>query len=302
MYTKHLLLSALLVGSSTLSLRAQQGAPQDTTLQWRKHILELKDHQGQLEVKVYQLDSTGAKRPSAYLFRGIYGEGRIEEQGTGEHIRLPRPEIFFPTRRGQSRSKSKRYLTSLGASIGYTTLTGSGATGLKRTHSLRYDIQLLEYHQVLSPRLMLSAGLHLQLHSLHLSGDYAYREENGESKLVHYTVPEGVRTSRLHITYLTLPLTLRFRPWAKPFDHWEFSFGAEFKLRTASSSKVWIGDYRTPRVLGKDLGINPISLDLRAQIKCAPVGIYATYSLLPLFLDRGLPTTYIYSLGVSLGL
>ena len=65
---------------------------------------------------------------------------------------------------------------------------------------------------------------------------------------------------------------------------------------------MWIGDYRTPRVLGKDLGINPISLDLRAQIKCAPVGIYATYSLLPLFLDRGLPTTYIYSLGVSLGL
>ena len=129
MYTKHLLLSALLVGSSTLSLRAQQGAPQDTTLQWRKHILELKDHQGQLEVKVYQLDSTGAKRPSAYLFRGIYGEGRIEEQGTGEHIRLPRPEIFFPTRRGQSRSKSKRYLTSLGASIGYTTLTGSGSYG-----------------------------------------------------------------------------------------------------------------------------------------------------------------------------
>ena len=301
MYTKYLL-SALLLATSAFTLQAQQDAPQDTTIHWRKHILDLKDSKGQLEIKVYQLDSTGTKRPSAYLFRGIYGEGRIEEQGTREHIRLPRPEIFFPTRRGQSRSKSKRHITIGGGSIGYVSLTGDGTTGLKRGSSLRYQFQLLGYHHTLSHKVTLSAGIHLQFNSLHLSGDYAYQEDNSATKLIHYTAPEGIRTSRLHITYLTLPLTLRIHPWEKSLSPWEFSFGAEFKLRTASSSKVWLGDYRTPRILGKDLGLNPLGLDLRAQIKCAPVGIYATYSLLPLFLDKGLPSTSMYSVGVSLGL
>ena len=73
MYTKYLL-SALLLATSAFTLQAQQDTLQDTTIHWRKHILDLKDSKGQLEIKVYQLDSTGTKRPSAYLFRGIYGE------------------------------------------------------------------------------------------------------------------------------------------------------------------------------------------------------------------------------------
>jgi len=73
-------------------------------------------------------------------------------------------------------------------------------------------------------------------------------------------------------------------------------------VQGGSQRKPNLGDYRTPRILGKDLSLNPLGLDLRAQIKCAPVGIYATYSLLPLFLDKGLPSTSMYSVGVSLGL
>ena len=41
MYTKYLL-SALLLATSTFTLQAQQ----DTTIHWRKHILDLKDSKG----------------------------------------------------------------------------------------------------------------------------------------------------------------------------------------------------------------------------------------------------------------
>ena len=111
--------------------------------------------------------------------------------------------------------------------------------------------------------------------------------------------PDGLKKSKLYVSYLTVPLLLEFQIPVNSFSNKVyFSGGVIGGINIGSRTKIKQNSSKT-----KDKGsfnVNPFKYALTGRVGLGNISLYATYSLSPLFKDDKGPELFPFSIGLSL--
>jgi len=176
---------------------------------------------------------------------------------------------------------------------------GSDFMSLNQSKSLEVNINFLEYNIVLAEqRAGLVTGMGWSMNNYRL--DNPVTLEKVEGVIVGQDLdPDGLKKSKLTVSYLTIPLLLEFQiPVNEGSNQVFLSGGVIGGLNLGSHTKIKTDDTKS-----KDHGnfnINPFKYSLAGRIGLKDISIYATYSLSKLFKDGGGPELYPFTIGISL--
>lgn len=266
----------------------------DTIRHGNQTIIVKNNSNDGISVDITEIQTINGKNVKKQVYRGHYSNKKDIEQ---RYINSNINRIIFG-RNKKTPCKSYFDVGIGGFGFGPVTLTGDAGDHLKNAASLRYTLGLMnaQYHY---GKWAFSIGLNIEFNSIHLDGNYAFKENEDTNSAYLIKAPEGHEydKSRLHITYMNIPLLVKFYP-TKDFD---ISFGPQLKIRTASSSKVWDKVYKGHTKLGNNLGLNTILPSLLLKMSYNAFGAFVTYDLLPAFKDNHGPKGNMISVGVSVG-
>ncbi|GAD05421.1 hypothetical protein PORCRE_1123 [Porphyromonas crevioricanis JCM 15906] len=292
---------SLLLSVSGVSAEAQSSVD---TLRMGNRTIVVKEDKKNINVQMFSTDPSGKSFENKQIFKGVYLNGRsMEQHYTSSILGTLRISLEKPVRH-KKRKEKPRYMSKVfsagGFGLGAAILLGDGKEHLLNAASLRYTIGLASISMPLSKHWVFKPGANIEFNSIHMDKDYAYHQQQDKTVLLPAPEGEKYKTSRLHITYLTFPIMIRYR--TGEYLNFGIDFGPELKIRTASSSKVWHRGQNGYTKLGSDLFLNTVGVGLRAQVSHGNIGFYGTYDLTPTFRNGYGPSNNILSVGAFLNL
>lgn len=274
----------------------------DTVIKLEDKSIEVTDNGDRMKVKVFEFTGEGDSIDSELVFEGHYRGGQSYERR--KHIKSI--NIPFPT--------WDKHFDPHWAGFGMGFANFSGADGindvdgisLKSSSSLEYNLNFMEYCFPFSHhRWALVTGAGLRWSRYRLDMDAFFQEIEGETVLVD--IPEGARlkSSKLNITSLTIPLLLEWQSpkYRRKSPRFFVSGGVEAVIKTISSSRIAYVDAdgrKYKEKVDRGMTLRPVSMDFLLQAGVGCIGFYAKYSPMSLFEKGKGPKVHPVSLGVHL--
>lgn len=154
----------------------------------------------------------------------------------------------------------------------------------------------------------LVTGLGVELNNYRFDNPLSIIKENGiivaDSSYLLDPDVSTIEKSKLHTSYLTMPLLLEFQiPTGRSGHRIHFSAGAIGGVKLWSTTKVIYkdqdGNKEKNKVKGNDYNLSPLRYGLTARIGYRALNLYASYTLTPLFEKNKGPELYPFSIGLS---
>lgn len=172
---------------------------------------------------------------------------------------------------------------------------------LDQPKSLEVNINFLEYNIALQKdkgNIGLVTGMGYSMNNYRFDNPLTIDKQDGIVVPVSLD-PEGIKKTKLYVSYLTVPLLLEFQIPVNGFTNKVFvSGGVIGGVNIGSRTKIKQNSSKT-----KDKGsfnINPFKYALTGRVGLGDISLYATYNLSPLFKDGKGPELFPFSIGLSL--
>lgn len=261
---------------------------EDTVFRFGDKRIQVVESAERLKVKVFEVTESQDTLYSEKVFEGVYRNGTSQERRYRNSLTIPLP--------GWTKRVSDPHWAGFG--VGFASLTDgslriNSAPGLdlRSGKSFQFSLNLFDYALPVSRRgWALVSGLGFRWDVYRFDGNVSLQEIEGIT--IPVAAPPGYywSTSRLKMTRITVPLLLEWQKDARD-DSFFISAGVIAGAKIYSNSVVKYrdrNDRKRKRVLGKDLNLRPVTLDILAQIGWHSFGIYAMYSPFSLFeKDKG---------------
>ena len=117
----------------------------------------------------------------------------------------------------------------------------------------------------------------------------------GEQVLEHEALTEQVKKSKLGVLYVQAPLMLEVRPSGSSF----FALGVTGGIRIDTWTKIKFQD-GVKEKKHSDYYVNLLKLDATLRAGSDNLGFFASYNLLPLFVESHGPAVHTLNVGFSL--
>ncbi len=175
---------------------------------------------------------------------------------------------------------------------------------LNSEKSWSIKLNLLEFNiPFISKRLGLTTGMGFEFNTWSLYNNVdIYEDENNimVDSLVD-KADKDFKRNRLNATYLTIPLILEFQ---LPTRRHKFYIGAgiegSVRLWSQKSQKYFINNVKYRDRVSDDFQITPFRYSATVRIGYGPIGLFANYSLEPLFRSGHGPELYPFTVGLRL--
>lgn len=276
----------------------------DTVFNYKNKTIEILDGDKDLQIIVFEINESGDTIRNELRYEAIYDDERVVEREYDNRFEISIPEVFRP------KSKRARHFNSHwnGFGVGFTNLPeqtnfdGELASVVNSGTSLQYNLDIGDATcgiGISSMRIVLGMGI--QFNSVHLQTNKAIEVVDYKSVITTTASGADYNTSRLHFTYLTVPLLLEYNSPGRGFSTFFINAGVVGKIKTASSSKVWYNEDGRKKKLKMpgELNIRPVSFDFIAQAGFGDFGVFATYSPLDLFMNNKGPKGNQVALGLK---
>ncbi|MDR2858915.1 MAG: hypothetical protein LBV64_00775 [Mediterranea sp.] len=283
---------------------AQESNSQDTTIYVGNRKLVVKEKEGKIKVKLYEQSTNGDMVENDQIFEGVYMNGQTTER----RLSLTIPFTKKKESPSSSRSQHKHNPHIAGIYMGYskfgnkTLYSCANEPDLVLSKSWEWGIVPFEAKFILTRdnSLSLNSGLGIGYTSFRLDGNYAFRKLNNVTVILPPNEETSYSQSRLRYCYFRLPAVLEWQKYSKHNNRPIFvSLGGEAEIRWNMKSKVKYEGDKREKTLGRNLNVNPIGVNLLAQIGCGSLGFYTRYSVIDIFeKDKG-PTLYPFSVGMA---
>ena len=278
------LLPALAVASSF-------DLPNDTIIYHNNKKIVINDSLSNITVDVYSVDAKGDTVCNEKIYEGVFIGDKSVEKEYNNSFAISIPDIFKPK---EKRNKHRPHWNGFG--VGFSNLPegfdfdGEMASIVNVSRSLQYNLNLaVTTFDFGKSNFKGVTGMGIQFNSIHFQNNKAIEVVDYKSEITTTDVGSEYRNTRLHVTYLTLPILIETSfPIGKHSSHIFLNGGIVLKAKTASSSKVWnnmAGKERKTKMPG-DLNLRPITFDILVQAGLNSWGIFASYSPLNLFMNN----------------
>ena len=300
------LLSVCLMGAEEL--------PADTTFQFNRKYIEIKEDSAQIKVKVFEKNEANDTVQYKQLYEGIFSDEKSYEKWTvQEAVGFDIPFIKPFSRQKKERSKQMTaHWDGLGLgfaniadrSLNMTNVNGvSIDAGSSREWFLNIGEKILPVYR---KNIGITTGIGISWLNLRLDNNTRLVDTNGVTGV--YPAPENIQysLSRLMITRINVPLLLEWQPTIQGKNKAFLSAGIVGGVKTFSSFLVKYKDRtdtgKRVSIENKDRGLNttPLYLDYIVQAGYDCVGIYAKYSPFGIFQENKGPDVRAVSLGFIL--
>jgi|GEM_PF-1252605 len=165
-----------------------------------------------------------------------------------------------------------------------------------------YGLNLFEFNiPITKNSLGFATGAGIEWNSLNLSENVnLYKASDGVIVALETGITD-VKRNKLNVTYITIPLVLEFQTPVKNKKLY-VSAGAFGGIRGWSKQKLVyeVGGVKYKDKTKDDFSLSPFRYGLTARVGYGDVGIFAEYSLVPLFKDGKGPEMYPIMIGVRL--
>lgn len=295
-------LTILALLASMSSMYASSFMPADTIFHYQDRTVVIREQPDEINVSVYRQNEFGDTISSNKIYEGIFTENKSIERQFDNRFDILIPDIFKP--------KTKRNVASshwAGFGVGFSNLPDGWdfdnemASSLNHSRSRQYNLNFFDNHWKLGKNgFSLVTGFGIQFNSMHLQTNKFM--EVVDYKAVLSTSTETLKKSRLHYTYLTFPLLLEVN---FPIGRGETIFlnaGVVGKVKTASSSKIWLTENGKERKIQQpgNLNIRPITADILVQAGIGDFGFFYSYTPYTVFLKNKGPEVNQSTVGIQL--
>ncbi|MDR1344894.1 MAG: PorT family protein [Tannerellaceae bacterium] len=295
-----LLIAAAMLGSTVAAM------PADTTIVVNNKRIEIAEDGDRMKIKVYETNEVNEETESEQVFEGHYRNGNSHEKRINFNWGYKLPPSW------SNKSFNPHWA---GFGMGFINFSDNKLSqinnidgiSLRSESSLEYNLNVLETAFKLSPESnwAVVAGAGIRWSRYRLDGD-RYLAESDDFTSLHPAPPGTViKSSKLNITSLTIPLLLEWQNRRKGSTPAFFSAGVVGVIKTISSSRITYKDIFGDTQDGKmDRGMNlrPVTFDIIVQAGVGWIGAYARYSPLELFETGKGPKIYPVSLGLQIHL
>lgn len=270
--------------------------PADTVIRLEDKKIEVKESGDRLKVKVYELSQEGDFVESEQVFEGHYRDGKSYER----RKHMGSINIPFPT---WDKDFSAHWA---GFGMGFANFSEDNID-LRSGNSFEYNLNFMEFSFPFAQyRFALVTGAGMRWSRYRLSGNqYVMEGRDGFTGL--YSLPKGMvmKTSKLNITSITIPLLLEWQPFKHVRRSPKFfvSAGVVGVVKTVSSSRiVYFNEDGRKKKEKVDTGMNlrPVSMDFLFQVGTGCIGVFGKYSPIGLFESGKGPKVHPYSIGLQL--
>lgn len=183
------------------------------------------------------------------------------------------------------------------------------ARNVDMSSSLKYDLSFFDVKYSLGANnLSFVSGLGIEFNSIHFTKNHFLNFARNQAFITD-DIPAGKNMSnaRFHTTYLKIPALIEVNSGKRhgTSSPMFFNFGVLFKVKTASSSKVWWAASEenhsaSKQIIDKGLGLRPVHLDFIVQAGIGNFGLFATYSPISPFQKDFGPNVSTFSTGLKL--
>jgi hypothetical protein len=277
----------------------------DTTFYYKNNQIRISERDGEMQISI-KSDSLSAEEK---LFRGEY-EVRNTQKGkpySGEHEARINPVFCFSQFNYNSR---KFWIHGSGLFAGFSNLAtwdltdiGTAEDARLKSSSFEVGLTMVGFDAQLSRKYgwLFFAGLGFKVQQYNADQNYAFVEENNITIQKHPDLERLYKRSRLVQWYLHAPVMLEYQVVSPRGSVFFVQGGIELGLKLSSKSSVVFRDDRDKKIrqtLGKGMNVNPLTVDVKAEIGFDDFALYARYGLIELFRkDRG-PEVYPVAAGV----
>lgn len=271
-----------------ISIAQESISSQDTIIMVNGRKLVIKEQGDQFKIKVYEEIHKGDTIKNDQIFEGIYKNGKSTER------RMMLSSAF--TNRNQRRYLSSEY-------VGLAMLTHSGSMRYNQGRSWEIGIILFEMaHRFWRNQhwtYAIGAGVN--------TSNYGYKgngclqdDENGIAQWTSAPEGEAYKRTRFIGTSFYLPIIIDWQ--AKPLKTNTFFIqaGFEFGLTSYLTRVIYQSNKKDENIRYKNFCMYTANTILRIGYK--DFGVYARYSLLPLFDDGKGPQAHPISVGMFMTL
>jgi hypothetical protein len=147
--------------------------------------------------------------------------------------------------------------------------------------------------------LSLNSGLGIGYTSFRIDGNYAFRKVNSITAILPSGEGRSYSQSRLYYYDVRVPAVFEWQKYSRHHGPIFVSAGGEAEIRWNMKSKVKYESNKHEYTLSKDLNVNPIGVNLLAQVGYGSLGLYTRYSVFQLFEKNKGPELYPFSMGVA---
>lgn len=279
--------------------------PTDTTFHYNNRKVVISEDDNEMNISVYRQNEQGDTVKSQKIYEGIFTDGRSIERVYENRFEISVPDIFKP--------KSKRRTTRAhwaGFGIGFSNVPegfdfdGELASVVNLSRSLQYNLNPIEASwRIGNSNFTNIVGMGIQFNTIHWQNNKAIEVIDYQSVITTTQPGNEYRDSRLHYTYLTFPFLIETSWDLRNHSHIFINAGVVAKVKTASSSKVWVNGENGKKQkikLPGELNIRPITLDLLIQGGIDDFGFFASYSPTNLFRDHKGPKGNQATIGLQL--
>ena len=255
-----------------------------------------------VEVEVFERQGDGALQPYEKIFEGHYRDGRSSEQRKYlMSIKAP-----SPITKKKFKSKSNYYSSphhEASFSLGFAGFADKGDySDIPFLYTSSPEINFTLHRELLSfssnKKWGLVTGVGIRWVRYHLKGNHYFEEKDDYTHIMKALDDRRFSKSKLGITTLNIPLLLE---WKTRNNGFYLAAGAEFSLKTASSSRIFyndrIGKKRKEKV-DEGMTLRPITYDLLVQGGLQDVGLFMRYSPITIFEKNKGPELYPLTFGL----
>lgn len=275
--------------------------PADTVISVEGKRIEVRENGDRIKVKVYEYNKEGDPDDCEMVFEGHYKEGQSYE--TRKHSRSI--NISLPT----WNRKFEPHWAGFGMGFanfadGSLNINDVDGVHLRSGNSLEYNLNFLEKSFPFAHnRWAVVTGVGMRWSRYRVDGNLYFQERDGITSLYPQERDFKIKTSKLNITSLTIPLLLEWQNSHRGKSKLFISAGLVGVIKTASSSRIIYYDDRGEKHKEKmDTGMNirPVTMDFLVQAGFGCIGVYAKYAPFGLFESGKGPKVHPVSIGLHL--
>lgn len=169
-----------------------------------------------------------------------------------------------------------------------------------RSNSLAIST-MLSKAEIIKDKLYISPGIGIAWNNYHFKNNINIATDNDTTLFSRDSVTEYDKY-KLRTTYLQIPLLVGVRIGKSKYPLGiQIGVIGSYKIGSAVKQKYEMNDARYRKKIKDDYNINPFKLDALARVSIGDVGIFAKYSLSPLFEKNKAPELYPFSVGFTFG-
>ena len=255
-----------------------------------------------VEVEVFEKQGDGELLPYEKIFEGHYRDGRSSEQRKylmSIDVPSPLPKKEFKSKSGYY--SSPHHDASFG--MGFAGFADKGDfSDIPFLYASSPEINFTMYYEnALSSsnkKWGLVTGIGIRWVRYHLKGNHYFEEMDDYTHIMKAPDDWKFSKSKLGITTLNIPLLLE---WKTRNNGFYLAAGAEFSLKTASSSRIFYKDRRGKKQKEKvdeGMTLRPITYDILVQGGLQDVGLFMRYSPISIFEKNKGPELYPLTFGL----